>query len=166
MLSQQLTHFLCRETSWKCRFLGPALPQAGESELSSPCPLNLARKPEGSGRGGGPNVTFLISSTAEMSMHDYHTPKSINAIHTCWLPELYTKVTKISIGPEMFFVFLKGWSGHTPQPGLEGAHLRWAFTPKCLGASSISAEYPKAFTGNPNRLLTSQPWKQEALHSR
>lgn len=49
---------------------------------------------------------------------------------------------------------------------MEGAHLRRAFTLKCLGASSISAEYPKAFTGDPNQLLTSQPWKQEALHSR
>lgn len=51
------------------------------------------------------------------------------------------------------------------EPGLEGAHLRWAFTLKCLGASAISLEYRKTFTGDPNRLLTRQHWKQEALRS-
>lgn len=45
--SQQLTHLLCRGTSWRCRFRGPALTHAAECELSSLRPFNSARKPEG-----------------------------------------------------------------------------------------------------------------------
>lgn len=75
--SRQLTHVLCRDTGWQSRFLDPALRHAGACELSSPRPLNSARTPEGSGRGGGPNIAFLTSGTAEISMHVYHPPTSM-----------------------------------------------------------------------------------------